>query len=561
MSRPGWPPTWPVSGRIRSNVATFVALMSALCGIVLLDSAIFHVLMLLEGQQHSWLTGVYWTLQTMSTLGYGDVVFRSDLGRLFSIVVLATGITVLFVFLPFTLIQFFYAPWLEARSAARAPRELPAETSQHVLLTAYGAIETALIDRLVQFRSPYVVVVPDAAQALALNDQGIRVMVGRLDDPETYRRARVDRASLVATTLSDATNANVALSVRSVSTTVPIVATAAWETSIELLKRAGCNQVVQLGEMLGRSMALRIAGQDGKSHVVGELDELLVAEAAAANTALVGHTLRELRLRERFSVTVAGVWGRGRYIIGTPDVEIRQDTVLLLSGTRAELDAYDRAVRVSRPAPTFALIVGGGRVGFATSHELAALGIDHRLIEMAPDRVRDRTHLVVGDATDPDVLHEAGIDRAAAVVVTTRDDDVNVYVTLHCRQLRPDIQILSRVTHERNVQTLYAAGADVVLSYFPMEANAIFGVLRRGNLLLLAEGLDLFTVQVPRRLVGQTLADARLRQTTGCNVLAVRPPHGTAQAADPEVPLAAGAQLLLIGDRESVRRATAMLGE
>jgi Trk K+ transport system NAD-binding subunit len=543
-----------VRHRTRGNATTFVALMLVLGGIVLLYTLLFQVAMHQEGRSASWITGLYWTAQTMSTLGYGDVVFESDAGRLFSLTVLATGITILFIFLPFTLIQFFYAPWLEARSKSRAPRSLSPDIRDHVLLTAHGPIETALIERLEQFQTPYAVIVADVGQALALHDQGVEVMVGKLDDADTYRRARVDRAALVATTLSDATNTNITLTVREVSQTVPIVATAAWESSVALLKRAGCEEVIELGEMLGRAMAVRIAGQDGQSHVVGGLDDLLVAEASAANTSLVGHTLGQLRLRERLNVTVAGVWERGRYIVGAPDVEIKNDSVLLLSGTREELAAYDREVQTRRSAPAPAIIVGGGRVGRATARSLRELGIDHVLIEEHADRVRDRSHLVHGDATDPAVLAEAGIARAGSLAVTTRDDDVNVYVTLQCRQIRPDLQILSRVTHERNVPTLYQAGADVVLSYFPMEANAIFGVLHRGNLLLLAEGLDLFTVAVPRALAGRSIAASRLRQKTGCNVLAVREPGGVARPADPAAPLAADAQMILIGDRDAARK-------
>ncbi len=553
MPAPPRPPLSQLNPRLSSNIVTFVALMGGLLAIVLLYTVLFHVFMHWEGRDFPWLTGAYWTLQTMSTLGYGDVVFQTGVGQLFSMVVLATGITILFVFLPFTLIQFFYAPWLERRAAARAPRELPPGTTGHVLLTSVGPIEAALVERLDQFRLPYAVIVSESAQALRLHDQGIQVVVGRLDDPETYRRARVDRASLVATTLTDAGNANVALTVREVSATVPIVATATWENSIDLLRRAGCHQVVQLGETLGRAMAVRIAGQDGQTHVVEQLDDIQIAEAAAANTPLVGRTLREIALRERLNVAVVGVWARGRYVVGTPDVEIGQDSVLLLSGTRADLAAYDRDIRANRPTPAFALVVGGGSVGRATSRSLTAIGIENRMIELSDVHLRDRSHVIIGDATDPEVLHAAGIERADSVAITTRDDDVNVYVTLQCRLLRPDIQILSRATFERNVSTLYQAGADVVQSYFPVEANAIFGVLRRGNLLLLAEGLDLFTVTVPRALVAVTIADARLRQTTGCTLLAMRPPGGTARSPDPDEPLVAGAQLILVGDRDAAR--------
>jgi hypothetical protein len=45
-----------------------------------------------EGRYHSWITGLYWTLPVMTTLGFGDITFASDIGRLFSIIVLLSGI-------------------------------------------------------------------------------------------------------------------------------------------------------------------------------------------------------------------------------------------------------------------------------------------------------------------------------------------------------------------------------------------------------------------------------------------------------------------------------------
>ena len=85
-------------------------------------SILFHVLMLYEGQEHSWMTGLYWTLTVMSTLGFGDITFHSDLGRTFSIVVLLSGMVSLLMLLPFTFIEFFYAPWMQrAIASAGAP--------------------------------------------------------------------------------------------------------------------------------------------------------------------------------------------------------------------------------------------------------------------------------------------------------------------------------------------------------------------------------------------------------------------------------------------------------
>lgn len=113
---------------LRKNFGAFYRYVLLLLAIIAGFSVAFHVLMELEGQDHSWLTGLYWTLTVMTTLGFGDITFQSDVGRAFSILVLLTGVVMLLIVLPFTFIRNFYAPWLEAQLKVRAPRELPAET-------------------------------------------------------------------------------------------------------------------------------------------------------------------------------------------------------------------------------------------------------------------------------------------------------------------------------------------------------------------------------------------------------------------------------------------------
>ncbi len=105
----------------RRNFRTLLRYIGLLAGLVVVYSIVFHFLMEAEGKEHSWLTGLYWTLTVMSTLGFGDITFHSDLGRVFSIVVLMSGVIFLLIVFPFTFIHFFYQPWLQAQERIRAP--------------------------------------------------------------------------------------------------------------------------------------------------------------------------------------------------------------------------------------------------------------------------------------------------------------------------------------------------------------------------------------------------------------------------------------------------------
>jgi Trk K+ transport system NAD-binding subunit len=536
------------------NLWALMKLLGLFVLMVVIFTALVKFIMYREDQPVSWISAFYWVMVTMSTLGYGDITFNSDWGRLFSVVVLISGSVFMLALLPFMFIHFFYVPWLETQEASRAPRELPESTQGHVVLTGLGIVEKALIRMLRRAKIPYVVICNELSRALQYHDEGFRVMLGELDDRHTYERARVDRAALVVTALSDTANTNIVFTVREISPTVSIVSTASFSASVDILELAGCNQVLQLGEMLGQALARRVLGRDARSHVVGSFGDLLIAEAAAARTPLVGRPLKNIKMAEHSRVNVVGVWDRGQFTLAGPDTEIEDSSILLLSGTQTDLDEYDSLFCVYGNKDTSVIIIGGGRVGRACARGLEVKGIEYRLIEKNPDRIRNPKTYILGDAAELEVLERAGIRTCSTVVITSHDDDINVYLSIYCRKLRPDAQILVRANQDRNVSTMHRAGADFVLSYATMGSSNIYNLLRRGNLLMVAEGLDVFRVPVPAAYVGKTLGETQFRQTTGCNVIGVER-NGTCNGIpDPNVPLPADANLILVGDAEAEDR-------
>ena len=373
-------------------------------------------------------------------------------------------------------------------------------------------------------------------------------MYGELNDPETYRLARVEQAALVATTRPDIVNTSVVFTVRGITAKTPVIATARESAAVEILRLAGCTRVLDLTRLMAEALARRAIGGDQFSHVVGQIDDLLIAEVDASSTTLLGKGYLEAQWET--SVSIVGFWARGHFQIGQPESTIEPNTVLVMAGSRQQLQEFDERYRAEtgtvKTGPV--IIIGGGRVGRSTAAALQRRGIDYRIVEPLADRIRDPEKYVLGSGSDRSVLKRAGIDEAPTVIITTRDDETNIYLTIYCRLLRPDVQIICRSTLERNVAALHRAGSDIVMSYASMGSNALFNLLQRSDLLMIAEGLDVFKVKVPAELAGKTLAEANIRQRTSCSVIGIDTDDTTTTTnPGPDSVLPADGEIVLIG--------------
>lgn len=508
----------------RQNIRLLLKYILALTLLISFYSIVFHYLMAAEGQRHSWITGFYWVLVVMSTLGFGDITFTSDIGRMFSIIVLASGVIFLLVLLPFIFIKFFFAPWMEAQARNRAPRELPPDTAGHVIITNYDPVTISLIEKLTSYKHKYVVIMENLQRTLELYDSGVYVAQGSIDDPETYRRLQVNNASLVVATNSDQVNTNIAFTVREMSERVPIFVTADSPHSVDILSMAGSSHVLLLYDMLGKSLAnLTIAG-DCRSNIIGRYEGLIIAQSPVIGTPLEGKTIMDSDLRKTYGLSVVGIWERGKFTIPRPDTIIDRTSILVFAGSAESLAAYDEVYsfyHICKIAGDPVIIIGGGRVGLAAAARFREREIPYLIIEKSQKKSRPDDNYVFGDAADINTLEKAWFEKAPAALITPHNDDTNIYLTKYLRSLRPDMQILSRASQDRNVSTLHRAGADFVISNASLGANSVFNYLRNEDTLLLTEGLNIFHIKTPEYLSGKTLFNSQIREETGCTVIAI----------------------------------------
>ncbi len=544
--------------RARAALITFAI---ALVGVVLLLNLLFHAIMFYEGRSYSWASGFYWVLTVMSTLGFGDIVFNSDLGRMFSMVVLLYGIVMLLVVAPFTIIRFFYAPWLEARVRPHAPQALADHISGHVVLCRYDDIARGLLPRLVDLKIPYVILEPDTARAAALHAEGLHVVEGDRESGDTLRAVRVQDARLVLANLGDAENTNLTLTVRDIAPEVPIIAMAREVEAVEVLRISGATEVVPLKQRLGEQLSSRVRAGNQSAYRIGRFGQLIIAEFPVHGTKLPGRTVEETRLHELTGIDIIAVWEHGRFFPASPDTRLTDHSVLLVAGAEEQVTELDALFVIYQPQDAPVLVVGGGTVGKAVCRALRRRGARVTIIERAPalaaelEQVADR--VVIGDAGSLSAAKEAGIDEAPSVVLTTNDDAVNIFLAVYCRKQGKGAHIISRVAHSWNLEAIHLAGADFVLSGGSLAVQVLISALTRRDLIVVDEGAELFTQRISKKHIGKPLSQILPAAEDDVNVIGIISGGRFFANPAPETEPGDGDELVMIGG-ESKRRPRAL---
>jgi voltage-gated potassium channel len=203
-------------------------------------------------------------------------------------------------------------------------------------------------------------------------------------------------------------------------------------------------------------------------------------------------------------------------------------------------------------AEDMVLILGHGRIGCAAATFLDRRPVPFILIDRQNNSECTEHISVIGDATSRHLLAESGIHDAKGLIVTTNDDSTNIFLTLASRHIKSDIRIVARANREENVDQLYAAGADFVISNASVGASILNNVLEGKESIFLTEGINVFRRPLPEGLAGRSIADSRIRPLTGCSIVALE--RGEEQdplvVPPPETILEKEMGLILIGSPE-----------
>ncbi len=555
-------------GRTRKNLRALLFYVAFLAVLVIAYAILFRYLMWrLEGREYSLITGLYWTITAMTTLGYGDITFHTESGHIFSMIVTLSGVLFLLVILPFAAISLLIGPWMEERLRFRPRLSLPDGTRDHVIICGWDSVTRTVARNLQAAGVSCFTVEGDYQQVVRLDEEGIQVVYGVATDAEVLERVKVKQARALVANLSDTDNANLVLTVRSLCET-PVLALVTEAERVGLIEAAGADQAMALKDTLGGYLAVRATTYGAMSHVVDSLGDLLFAEIPAHGTLFTGLTLAEAAIRDKTGASVIGIWERGRFTLPTPETRVAAGMVLLLVGTRSSLESLENTLG-ERSGDDLVIVLGYGTVGRSAAEYLVRNKVPHILVdkEFAQTKPVDMCasvdtapiatatvdappvkRVVEGDATRRATLEEARIGEAMGTIVTTNDDGTNVFLTLACRQINPHIRIVARANREENVSEIYAAGADFVVSYSSIGASILTNAIEGRKTVFLTEGVHIFWRAVPESLIGLDLAHSQIRALTGATVIAVQDADSRPDlAVGPQTVLREGTTLLMVG--------------
>ncbi len=307
-----------------------------------------------------WLSALYMTVITISTVGYGELGEVGRHTRVFTILLIfATmiwGAWAIESLLSTILSEEFREAVFQLRALRKARR-----MENHTILCGFGRIGEAAASELKRNHEPFIVIERDPEVVEHLRELGYHVIHGDATEDASLLAAGIKQASKLITTL-DEDNANIvtALSARELNPDIWIASRLVREEAYHKLRRAGANEIVSPYDYGGRRLALTLL----RPHVAEFLSQVVFDEGRGAemdeirvetDSELAGKTLGEVNLRQKFGITVIALCrkenGQQDQVTGAfqlnpgADTVLKPGDVLIIVGTAEQLRHLHQALR------------------------------------------------------------------------------------------------------------------------------------------------------------------------------------------------------------------------
>ena len=257
------------------------------------------------------------------------------------------------------------------------------------------------------------------------------------------------------------------------------------------------------------------------------------------------------------------------FSIGTFTYAISVITRYVIEG---EFQTYFKHYKVNKEIQKLknhVIVCGYGRNGRQACEQLTSGNEVYVAIESNPDiinmmRAEGNILFIEGDATNDDVLAEAGLERAKALIAALPSDAANVFVVLTARDKNPTLKIISRASDDASEHKLKRAGANNVIMPDKIGGTHMAALVTKPDVL---EFIDHITGRINIRLEeilysslhesmrNKSIRELEIRNKTGANIIGFKTAEGEYVInPPPETIMMQDAKLFVLGTSEQVIR-------
>ncbi|MCI5223984.1 MAG: potassium channel protein [Candidatus Electrothrix sp. AR4] len=300
----------------------------------------------------SFLDGLYLTIITISTVGYGDIAPVNPLGRLFTVLLIFSGVGyVMYMFTQITeaMVEGGLQRFVERRKMHKKMSRL----HEHYIVCGFGRIGQEICSILQENNRPFVVIENDDEVIREIDQLGYIELKGDASDDDILLEAGIKEArGLVAVVSTDADNLYITLTARGMNRDLFILTRSSGTPGVaKKLERAGATKVISPYSIGARRMAQLIV----RPTVVDFLDLAMQARElglcmeellVTAQTSFAGKTLLKSGLRKRYDIIVVAIKRPDIPMIFNPgpDTKILEEDILIVLGDSKQIASLEKTL-------------------------------------------------------------------------------------------------------------------------------------------------------------------------------------------------------------------------
>ncbi len=286
---------------------------------------------------------IYLTVQTVTTVGYGDIEVYSNSGHVFLVFLMLSGVAVMLYFAGL-MMTFLIEGQLAGVYGRRKMNKKIIQLQDHIIVCGAGRVGRQVLYRLRKEGASCVVVEQKEDLANQLIEEGFIVIHSDATHDETLKKARIEKAKGLITALpEDSLNVFVTLTAKGLNPGINVVARMDHLESEKKLMRAGADKVISPAILGGWRMAMSILKPISVDYIETvihdhniemEMVELRVDQGSC----LVGKTLSTSGIKQQTGAMVLAIL-RENQVISNPGAneEILQGDLLIVLGLREQL--------------------------------------------------------------------------------------------------------------------------------------------------------------------------------------------------------------------------------